>query len=242
MPWSPRRRVGADAIHPGFGFLAENPAFARRWRPRAWSSSARPPDVSSGSATRRPPSARPRPPGSRRARQQDARARSRPRSTAQSARCATGVAEGGGRRRRQGHARRSRLDGLAREIESAMREAENSFGNAGLIVESYRPRAPHRGPDRRRRPGQAIHLFERECTLQRRHQKVIEEAPAAGLPRRAARRDRADACRLAKRLSYRGLGTVEFILAGGIIFSRSIRACRSSTRSPRRSPGSTWSS
>ena len=60
--------------------------------------------------------------------------------------------------------------------------------------------------------GRVIHLFERECTLQRRHQKVIEEAPAANLS--ATMRDRmaADAVRLGERLKYRGVGTVEFIV------------------------------
>ena len=107
----------------------------------------------------------------------------------------------------------STFDGLADDIESAMREAKNAFGSAGLIVEKLIPRGRHieiqiLGDGK----GNVIHLFERECTLQRRHQKVIEEAPAANLP--AALRDRmaADAVRLGKRLNYRGAGTVEFIL------------------------------
>jgi 3-methylcrotonyl-CoA carboxylase alpha subunit len=94
-----------------------------------------------------------------------------------------------------------------------MREAKNAFGSAGLIVEKLIPRGRHieiqiLGDGK----GNVIHLFERECTLQRRHQKVIEEAPAANLP--AALRDHmaADAVRLGKRLNYRGAGTVEFIL------------------------------
>ena len=63
--------------------------------------------------------------------------------------------------------------------------------------------------------GNVIHLFERECSLQRRHQKIIEEAPAANLS--VALRDKiaADAVRLGKRLNYRGVGTVEFILRDG---------------------------
>jgi 3-methylcrotonyl-CoA carboxylase alpha subunit len=107
----------------------------------------------------------------------------------------------------------STLNGLADDIESAMREAKNAFGSAGLIVEKLIPHGRHieiqiLGDGK----GNVIHLFERECTLQRRHPKVIEEAPAANLP--AALRDRmaADAVRLGKRLNYRGAGTVEFIL------------------------------
>jgi 3-methylcrotonyl-CoA carboxylase alpha subunit len=57
-----------------------------------------------------------------------------------------------------------------------------------------------------------IHLFERECSLQRRHQKVIEEAPAANLSPTLREQIAADAVRLSKRLNYRGVGTVEFIL------------------------------
>ena len=71
------------------------------------------------------------------------------------------------------------LDGLAGEIESAMREAKNSFGYAGLIVEKLIEHGRHievqiAGDGK----GNVIHLFERECSLQRRHQKLIEEAPA----------------------------------------------------------------
>ena len=96
-----------------------------------------------------------------------------------------------------------------------MREARNSFGHAGLIVEKLIERGRHievqiAGDGR----GNVVHLFERECSLQRRHQKLIEEAPAANLS--AALRDRMldDAVRLGKRLLYRGVGTVEFILSG----------------------------
>jgi 3-methylcrotonyl-CoA carboxylase alpha subunit len=105
------------------------------------------------------------------------------------------------------------FEGLELEIESAMREAKNSFGDAGLIVEKLIRHGRHieiqiAGDGQ----GRVIHLFERECTLQRRHQKVIEEAPAANL--RATMRDRmaADAVRLGERLKYRGVGTVEFIV------------------------------
>ena len=95
-----------------------------------------------------------------------------------------------------------------------MREASNAFGYPGLIVEKLIERGRHievqiAGDGK----GNVIHLFERECSLQRRHQKLIEEAPAANLP--AALRDRmlADAVRLGERLNYRGVGTVEFILS-----------------------------
>ena len=107
------------------------------------------------------------------------------------------------------------LDGLAGEIEAAMREAKNSFGYAGLIVEKLIEHGRHievqiAGDGN----GNVIHLFERECSLQRRHQKLIEEAPAANLAVKLRERMVADAVRLGQRLNYRGVGTVEFIVSG----------------------------
>ncbi len=109
----------------------------------------------------------------------------------------------------------SQPDGLAGEIEAAMREAKNAFGYAGLIVEKLIERGRHievqiAGDGK----GNVIHLFERECSLQRRHQKLIEEAPAANLSADLRERMVADATRLGKCLNYRGAGTVEFILSG----------------------------
>ncbi|KAH2776685.1 hypothetical protein KXW38_010054, partial [Aspergillus fumigatus] len=109
----------------------------------------------------------------------------------------------------------SELDGLANEIESAMREAKNSFGYPGLIVEKLVERGRHievqiAGDGK----GNVLHLLERECSLQRRHQKLIEEAPAVNLAATLRDKMAADAVRLGKRLNYRGVGTVEFILSG----------------------------
>ncbi len=106
-------------------------------------------------------------------------------------------------------------DGLDQDIASAMREAKNAFGNAGLIVEKLLERGRHievqiAGDG----AGNVVHLFERECTLQRRHQKLIEEAPAINLPGGMRDRILADALRLGRQLSYRGVGTVEFIMNG----------------------------
>jgi 3-methylcrotonyl-CoA carboxylase alpha subunit len=106
------------------------------------------------------------------------------------------------------------LENLSADIESAMREARNAFGHAGLLVEKLVERGRHievqiAGDGR----GNVVHLFERECSLQRRHQKLIEEAPAANLPRELRDRILDDAVRLAQRLNYRGVGTVEFIVS-----------------------------
>jgi acetyl/propionyl-CoA carboxylase alpha subunit len=107
------------------------------------------------------------------------------------------------------------LDGLDQEIGSAMREAKSAFGNAGLIVEKLVQRARHievqiAGDGK----GNVIHLFERECSLQRRHQKIVEEAPSTALtPRLRARMGEA-AVALASAAGYRNAGTVEFLLEG----------------------------
>ena len=84
------------------------------------------------------------------------------------------------RRRRQGHAHRAQApDDLAEAIGAARREAERAFGDGTLYVERLdRAGAAHRSADLRRPHGHVVHLFERDCSLQRRHQKVIEEAPA----------------------------------------------------------------
>jgi 3-methylcrotonyl-CoA carboxylase alpha subunit len=210
------RMTGAQAIHPGFGFLAENPAFARAVEAAGLVFIGPTPDVIERL-------------GDKALAKQEAQAAGVPiipGGTAPSEDKAEverivreiglpvmlkAAAGGGGKGMRVV----TSFDGIADEIESAMREARNSFGSAGLIVEKLIAHGRHieiqiAGDGK----GDVIHLFERECSLQRRHQKVIEEAPAANLP--AGLRDRmaADAVRLGKRLNYRGVGTVEFILSG----------------------------
>jgi len=111
------------------------------------------------------------------------------------------------------------FDNLRADIESAMREASSAFGHGGLIVEKLVERGRHievqiAGDGK----GDVIHLFERECSLQRRHQKLIEEAPAANLPLELRNRILDGAVRLGQRLSYRGVGTVEFIVSDGACY------------------------
>lgn len=105
------------------------------------------------------------------------------------------------------------LDGLKEEIESAIRVAKNSFGNGQLVVERFVDRPRHIevqifGDSH----GNAVHLFERECSLQRRHQKVVEEAPAANLPDDVRQRLLNAAVDGARSIGYVNAGTFEFIL------------------------------
>ncbi|MBN9405407.1 MAG: ATP-grasp domain-containing protein [Burkholderiales bacterium] len=210
------RRVGADAVHPGYGFVSENADFVRALEaagltfigPRADTM-----ERVGGKASAKREAARlgvPVIPGSE-------GGMTDPVEVSRLVRGMTlpvllkAVAGGGGR----GMAVVETLEGLEARIESAMREAEKAFGNGELIVERYLPQVRHlevqvAGDGQ----GHAIHLFERECTLQRRHQKVIEEAPSAGLSPRLREAILADAVKLAAGVNYRGLGTVEFVVAG----------------------------
>ena len=105
----------------------------------------------------------------------------------------------------------------ARElIPSAQREAKSAFGLADVFLEKYLDHAQHVevqvfGD----MTGHVVHLFERECSVQRRHQKVIEEACAAGLDPEIRTAICAAAVSLAKKVNYLGAGTVEFLVQDG---------------------------
>ncbi|MCR9215218.1 MAG: acetyl/propionyl/methylcrotonyl-CoA carboxylase subunit alpha [Proteobacteria bacterium] len=118
------------------------------------------------------------------------------------------VAGGGGKGMRQVHSADEFLSALA----SAIREGESAFGDGRVLIEKYLTKPRHIEiqvfADSH---GNAVHLFERDCSLQRRHQKVIEEAPAPDMPpaMRAAMGNAAVAA--AKAINYVGAGTIEFI-------------------------------
>ena len=205
----------AEAIHPGFGFLAENAAFARAVEAAGLVFIGPTAEVierlgDKASAKREAAAAGvPTVPGSTMPTTDAAEIEKLVRKMKPPV-MLKAAAGGGGK----GMRAITRLDGLAYEIEAAMREANNAFGYAGLIVEKLIERGRHievqiAGDGR----GNVIHLFERECSLQRRHQKVVEEAPAANLSAELRARIAADSVRLGRRLNYRGVGTVEFILS-----------------------------
>ena len=103
-------------------------------------------------------------------------------------------------------------DDLPEEIESARREAIHAFGDDRLLVEKYIPNAHHIefqvfGDQH----GHLVHLFERECSVQRRHQKIIEETPSPLLTRQLRNEMGEAAVRAAKAVHYTNAGTVEFI-------------------------------
>ncbi|GAA5864382.1 hypothetical protein JCM3774_002772 [Rhodotorula dairenensis] len=106
-----------------------------------------------------------------------------------------------------------RKEDFAGQLESAKREARKHFGDDEVLLERYITRPRHVEvqifSDAH---GNHLSLFERDCSVQRRHQKIIEEAPAPGLPQDLRERLYEEARKAAKAVGYRGAGTVEFIL------------------------------
>src|SRR6478736_2275192 len=108
---------------------------------------------------------------------------------------------------------------FAAALASCRREAQASFGDDRVLIEKYVTPARHIevqvfGDDR----GNAVYLFERDCSVQRRHQKVLEEAPAPGMTPERRRQMGEAAVAAARAVDYRGAGTVEFIATGDAFY------------------------
>ena len=121
------------------------------------------------------------------------------------------VAGGGGK----GMKRVDRMIDLAEALDSARREARSAFGDDKVLIEKYITAPRHIeiqvfGDSH----GNVVHLFERDCSMQRRHQKVIEEAPAPGMTASVRAAMGKAAVEAAKAVGYTGAGTVEFIVDG----------------------------
>src|SRR5438093_7717299 len=115
---------------------------------------------------------------------------------------------GGGRGMRVVHDA-AQLDAL---LEEAQGEARSAFGDASVFLEKYLPRARHLEVQiLADHHGNLLHLYERDCSIQRRHQKVVEVAPAANLPANIRREICDAAVQLARMANYRNAGTVEFL-------------------------------
>jgi 3-methylcrotonyl-CoA carboxylase alpha subunit len=120
------------------------------------------------------------------------------------------VAGGGGKGMRLVEAANDFQDAL----DSARSEAKTAFGNDAVLVEKYIQKPRHIEVQVFGDGTNALHLFERDCSLQRRHQKVIEEAPAPDMPADMRAAMGAAAVRAAESIGYSGAGTVEFIVDG----------------------------
>ncbi|MEL6645319.1 MAG: acetyl/propionyl/methylcrotonyl-CoA carboxylase subunit alpha [Pseudomonadota bacterium] len=118
------------------------------------------------------------------------------------------VAGGGGKGMRKVESPDAFIDGL----EAAKAEALGAFGNDAVLIEKFVEKPRHIEVQVFGDGTQAVHLFERDCSLQRRHQKVIEEAPAPGMTAEMREAMGAAAVRAAEAIGYKGAGTVEFIV------------------------------
>ncbi len=207
------RRTGAQAIHPGYGFLSENADFADAC-------------AAAGLVFIGPPPAAIRAMGDKSAAKALMQAAGVPLTPGyhgdqQAPEFLRGQADaigypvlikasagGGGK----GMRRVDRSEDFIAALTSCQREAQSAFGNAHVLVEKYVERPRHIeiqvfGDSH----GNVVHLFERDCSVQRRHQKVLEEAPAPGMSaERRAAMGRA-AVEAARAVGYVGAGTVEFI-------------------------------
>ena len=211
------KRAGADAIHPGYGFLSENPSFAEACAAAGIifvgpSAAAMRAMGSKGSAKALMEIAGvPLLPGYHGV-EQDAAFLAREAESIGFPLVIKAVAGGGGRGMR---VVRAAVD-FADALQSARQEGASAFGDDRVLIERYLERPRHIevqvfGDSH----GNAVHLFERDCSAQRRHQKVIEEAPAPGISVEMRDAMGAAAVAAAKAVHYQGAGTVEFIAQDG---------------------------
>jgi len=214
------RASGAEAIHPGYGFLSENAEFAEAC-------------AEAGIVFIGPPAAAIRAMGSKSAAKalmekagvplvpgyhgadQDAALLAKEAKKVGFPVLIKAASGGGGKGMRIVE---SAAD-FAAALASAKREAKASFGDDTVLIEKYLTRPRHIEmqifADRH---GNCVHLFERDCSVQRRHQKVVEEAPAPGMDVARRKAMGAAAIAAAKAVAYVGAGTIEFIAEGDDLF------------------------
>lgn len=205
------RDAGADAVHPGYGFLSENINFARavaeagmvfvgpdpaaleamgdKLRARAVAIEAGLPVIPGGEA-------------------ESAEAAARIATTTGYPLLVKAVAGGGGR----GMKRVDRPEDLKAQIGLAMSEAEVAFGDPRIYLERFIESGRHVEVQVIGDGDRAIHLGTRDCSIQRRFQKLVEEAPAPNIPDDKHRAIENAAVKLAEHLNYRSAGTVEFLV------------------------------
>ncbi|QHC58397.1 pyruvate carboxylase [Rathayibacter sp. VKM Ac-2760] len=204
---------GADAIYPGYGFLSENPDLARA-------------AADAGIAFIGPPARVLEMAGNKVTAKEHAAAAGVPvlRSTPASRDLdellagaeaigfpifAKAVAGGGGR----GMRRVDAPGDLRAALEAAMREADSAFGDPTMFLEQAVVRPRHIEVQiLADATGETVHLFERDCSVQRRHQKVVEIAPAPNLDEATRQAMHRDAIAFARSIGYENAGTVEFLL------------------------------
>jgi acetyl-CoA carboxylase biotin carboxylase subunit len=205
---------GADAVHPGYGFLSENAAFARRVQDAGLIWIGAPPEViermGDKAAARRTAEEAGVPivPGSGPV---DGLDQAREAAAEIGYPLLVKAAAGGGGRGIRPVAHEAEL---AEVLPTAQAEASAAFGDGTVYLERLIGRARHIEVQvLADGHGNAVHAFERDCSVQRRRQKLVEEAPAPGLDPAVRSAITGAAVRLAVHVGYRGAGTVEFLLA-----------------------------
>ncbi|WP_439109983.1 acetyl/propionyl/methylcrotonyl-CoA carboxylase subunit alpha [Lentibacter sp.] len=209
------KATGAQAIHPGYGFLSENPDFVEAVEAAGLvfigpsASAIRAMGLKDAAKALMHEAGVPVVPGYHGA-NQDAAFLAKQADEIGYPVLIKAVAGGGGKGMRLVEAAAEFMDAL----DSAKGEAKTAFGNEDVLIEKFVTQPRHIEVQVFGDGQTAVHLFERDCSLQRRHQKVIEEAPAPGMTQevRAAMGDAA--VKAAEAIGYQGAGTVEFIVDG----------------------------
>ena len=214
------KQTGAQAIHPGYGFLSENAAFARRVKQEGLILVGPSPEAMEimGNKLSAKAAAKkyqiPMVPGTEEAIQDIAIAKLRAEEVGFPI-LIKAAAGGGGK----GMRIVENTADFEEQMNLAVSEAVSSFGDGAVFIERYVSSPRHieiqvLGDTK----GNIVHLFERECSVQRRHQKVVEEAPSAVLSPELRKAMGECAVNVAKSCSYVGAGTVEFILENNTDF------------------------
>lgn len=208
----------AEAIHPGYGFLSENADFAERVEKSGFSFIGPTPEsirtmgdkVAAKQAMIR--AGVPCVPGSEGALPADSAAIKKMAKTIGYPVIIKAAGGGGGRGMRVVHTEAA----LLHAVQTTKAEAGAAFGNPEVYMEKFLQNPRHIEiqilADTHRN---AVYLGERDCSMQRRHQKVVEEAPAPGIPRRAIEKIGERCAAACKKMNYRGAGTFEFLYENG---------------------------
>jgi acetyl-CoA carboxylase, biotin carboxylase subunit len=217
------RRAGADAVHPGYGFLSENPAFAEACAESGLTFVGPPAEVLALCGDK----------AATRARVQEAGVPllrgTAPLDDAAVLSAAAGLgfpllikaAAGGGGK---GIHRVARAEDLPGALTLARGEARTAFGDDRVYLEQWLERPRHVEVQVLADGRGVVHLGERECSIQRRHQKVIEESPAPGLGAELREGLHRAAVAAARAVGYRNAGTVEFLVSGSAFYFLEINA------------------
>ncbi len=208
------KKTGADAIHPGYGFLSENSSFAKLCLENEINFIGPDPHAIElmGDKTRaRELMAKagvPYPPGTQSAMQDVERAKSIAEEIGYPV-LIKAAAGGGGKGMRIVY----KKEEFEKSVKAAKSEAKNAFGDDRVYIEKYLEEPRHiEFQILADTHGNVVHLFERECSIQRRHQKVIEEAPSSVLTPELREKMGQAAVEAARACSYIGAGTVEFLI------------------------------